>query len=140
MKCRRGYLSLEQPQPPPPPPQSRLFNRLTTESQNTCSAGYAMIPINDSYSGPIFQMRKETEIEDIYYDGNQYKLQNNTELTAWLNGATPYIVIWYNQINGAHATQTDESRQPLFDVATYSVFLICRMVQFQVEIPIIHSC
>jgi hypothetical protein len=39
-----------------------------------------------------------------------------TPLTSWLNGATGYVSVWYDQSGaGHHATQTDSTRQPIID-------------------------
>jgi hypothetical protein len=98
-----------------------VFNELTTESQGACSAGYAAVWINTEYTGPIFRIRNgdTNETLDVYYHDTQY-----TQLTLWLDGAIPYIAIWYNQVNTAHATQTNNSTQPIFHIATLSVLFI----------------
>lgn len=82
--------------------------------------------VNINYSGPIFKVRASTDsagsnLQDFYCDfyGNFVTTLpngNGNSITTWLNGATAYIAVWYDQsINSANISQTNTSTQPIYD-------------------------
>lgn len=75
-----------------------------------------------SYTGPVMTIRSSINnvIGHFYADsagtlGSEY-LGTGTSLSTWLNGATPYVQIWWDQTgNKNHAYQFDSGSQPTYN-------------------------
>ena len=72
--------------------------------------------------GPIVQVRRGSDniVLDFFadQDGNFGTSLDGAgvSLTAWLSGASAYVVVWYDQSGqGRHATQYTSTLQPVFD-------------------------
>ena len=88
----------------------------TSSLTNNCMVIYGCRRINPFYDGPIFNIRRSSDnaIQDFYSDFNQSfiatALSGGMLLSTWLNGATGYVVRWYDQSgNGNHATNTSNN-------------------------------
>lgn len=100
-----------------------LKQYLSTAAQNGFVGAYHTILISSSYKGPSVNIRRSTDnaTSDFYSDSNGNMGQSlgakGTSITSWLNGATGYVTIWYDQSGtGNHATQTITTSQPSLNV------------------------
>jgi hypothetical protein len=94
-------------------------------SNYTCSGAYALVKLK-AFPGsnlPVVQVRRSSDnaTGNIYADwqgnltyGNGYaSYPEGTSLANWLNGATGYVTIWYDQSgSGNNATQATTGFQP----------------------------
>jgi len=103
-------------------------------SSSTCKALYACRWVNNSYKGPIFQIKRDQDnVTSTFYMnalGTAIGTGSNgtgTSLTTWLTQSTPastiaYVLTWYDQSgNGNHATQSTAPYIPTFDTTTNTV-------------------
>jgi hypothetical protein len=92
------------------------------------SGVYGLVPLNGSYSGPLFQVRnsKTKVVQDFFAhtDDTFWTSPDSSgqQIGAWLDGATAYCTKWYDQSGaGNHATQEDEKLQPVVDYVNYAM-------------------
>ena len=86
------------------------------------SGAFAVFQVRPSYTGPTVQVRRSTDGATLdFYADRAGSLGTSlsgmgTSLTSWLNGATPYVTVWYDQSgSGNNATQADPNSQPIID-------------------------
>ena len=95
---------------------NNINNTNTVPLDNVSGANLALglRKLNSSYNGNALQLRRSSDnaTSDFGFVGNDLDLAS---ITAWLNGATGYCTILYDQSgNGGDVTQTDPNRQPSF--------------------------
>jgi hypothetical protein len=101
------------------PAQNRaLFTKLSSSANTSMSAAFSLRALN-STSAKVANIRNGSSsiTADFYGDGNGNLTTgingSGQSLTTWLNGATAYITILYDQSpKGANATQTTNTLQP----------------------------
>ena len=106
--------------------ESTTFNGLTAGGGITSLAQfqvgiYGVRQVNLFYAGPIFNVRRSSDnvTADVYSDSAGNLTVSSTTLTSWLNGATAYVPVWYDQSGkGSNATQTNTSYQPTFNTTS----------------------
>ena len=103
---------------------SGVTQQLSASGQTAMGGCYALRLISSSYLGPIVSIRRSSDnsISVFYSNGDGVLGQglNGTgaSITSWLNGATGYVAIWYDQsAAGNNATQTNTTRQPSINVS-----------------------
>lgn len=96
---------------------------------STANGMYSVKWVNIAYTGPIFNFRRSSDnaTSDFYASGDGVLGTSiggsGTSLTTWLNGATAYVVKWYDQSTvGNHATQTTNANQPSYDTSANAVY------------------
>ena len=87
--------------------------------KNNGMVAYSMRLINQSYTGPVIRVRRESDnLEKDFYAsplgdiGDEY-LARGQSLSNWLYGTTGYVRTWYDQFgsnNAANATTTTQPR------------------------------
>lgn len=82
-----------------------------------CSGAYSLTKLKASVTLAVCNIRRSSDnaTTDIYADwqGN-LAILGGTSLANWLNGATGYIVTWYDQSgNGNNATTSSNAMQPV---------------------------
>lgn len=101
-------------------------------NNNQLSAGlYGLVLLYSEYTGPVLTIRKSSDLSssslqnfyaDVYGTIGVYYLGTGISMNTWLNGNTPYIVQWWDQTgNQNHATQTNISYQPIFDISNNTI-------------------
>ena len=106
------------------------------------SGAYAVFQVRPSYSGPTVKARRSSDgaTLDFYADRNgsfgTSLAGTGTPLTAWLNGTTGYVVVWYDQSGaGNHATQTDPNSQPIVDTVSKRIDFTAQGGQAFLNLP-----
>ena len=100
---------------------------LSPEAFRSCSGAYSLSQLSSSYTGPIIKLTRSTDwtTSDFYPQtlNVQYSLvSGSTTLSTWLNGATGYVVVWYDQCGyGNHARQSSTDYQPTIDLVNNRV-------------------
>ena len=94
-----------------------VFNYSAPTANIYASASYSVRLLSSTWTGAVLNIRRSSDnsTSDFYSDptqssGDLWTLPYNhgTNLTNWLNGATGYVVIWYDQSgNGNNATNTN---------------------------------
>lgn len=106
-----------------------FIDKLSTSSQNGCSAAYSTRLLRSNYYGPMVRVRRSTDnAEQDFYGDTFGKLGiriygSGTSLTSWLGAATGHVVILYDQSgNVRNVTQTTNANQPTISSSgiTYS--------------------
>jgi hypothetical protein len=97
-------------------------------SSDNPSGVYGMVLLNPSYSGPVFQARRDGNqaTQDFYThtDGSYWTTPDSSgkKIDTWLNGATAYCSKWYDQSGaGNHALQTNSDLQPIVDYVNFAM-------------------
>ena len=86
-------------------------------NNTNCRVIYGCRRINPFHTGPILTIRRSSDnvTSDFYTDFMQSYLTTavnggGSSLSAWLNGATGYVYIWYDQTgNGNHAVNANNN-------------------------------
>ena len=96
---------------------------------NKSACAFALKLVNSNYTGAIVKIKRSSDNTeaDFYTDayginfGTDY-LGTGTSLTSWLNGATAFVLTWYNQVRiGQDATAGNSSALPILSNATIPV-------------------
>jgi hypothetical protein len=102
-----------------------LVDKLSTSSQNGCAAAYSTRLLRSNYYGPMVRVRRSTDnAEQDFYGDTFGKLGTRVyatgiSLTSWLNTATGYVAILYDQSgNVRNVTQTTNANQPTITTST----------------------
>lgn len=90
-----------------------MFEKLILDLYPGAVVGWSLRRISGAYNGPLIRVRNgNTNAEQDIAFNSQYDL-DTTSLQAFLNGATGYVVKFYDQSgNGNHITQTLAASQP----------------------------
>jgi hypothetical protein len=101
-----------------------LLSSLTTPI-SSCNGCYSTRLLNGNYTGYILKIRRADNIFMSFYSNTTGSLitsgQNGSGMSIYtfLSGANGYIDTWYDQSGKEnHATQTNTSLQPMFDVTS----------------------
>ena len=85
---------------------------------------YAVFRAVFTYEGPIIRIRRSSDNSTLDFFSDTFGSLGSlfdgagTSIYSWLDGDIAFVSIWYDQSGLArHATQTDCSYQPMFDVA-----------------------
>ena len=102
-----------------------VLDSMSGSGRTSLNAGYSIRRLSNTYFGPIINVRRGSDnvTRDFYSDnlGNLGVLLHGRgqSLTSWLNGATGYVTIWYDQSgNRRNATQTSTASQPTINATT----------------------
>jgi len=103
-------------------PDTNILTAAPTTEASISAGVYGCKLLFSSYTGPV--MTIQSSINNVtghfFADtngnlGSAY-LATGTTLSTWLNGATAYVQIWWDQTgNGNHAYQFDNGLQPIYD-------------------------
>jgi hypothetical protein len=107
-------------------PENCFINKLSTTSQANCSAAFSTRLLKANYTGPMVNVRRSSDNATIDFYGNvngvlgtiiNGKGQN---LSNWLNGATGFVTIWYDQSGntGRNLIQPNTTLQPTISGTT----------------------
>lgn len=100
-------------------PEQCFVNKLSTYSQNNCTAAFSTRLLISNYTGPMLNIRRGSDdaTQDFYGDINGTLGTtfggNGLSLIDWLNSATGYVTTIYDQSGfGRNVIQTTTSQQP----------------------------
>lgn len=85
------------------------------------NGAYSIKSVFSTYTGPVVQIRRSSDsaIIDFYSDADtngNLNTSSGVDYISWLNGATGYVTIWYDQSGkGYHAQQSNVAIQPTVD-------------------------
>ena len=89
-----------------------FFNYLLDDHSNNVVGAWSNRLISSSYSGPLINIRRDSDYTEQDFYGTQYGLDIN-EIETFLNGSNGYVTIWYDQSgNGINLMQLVYSNQP----------------------------
>lgn len=96
-----------------------VLNKIAVSTLSAAMAIFSMRLAKKNYTGPMVKVRRGSDNAeaDFYADvdgqlGTTYNGEG-TSVDAWLDGATGFVVTWYDQSpNARHATNTTPSTQP----------------------------
>lgn len=106
-----------------------FVDKLSTTSQNGCSAAYSTRLLRSNYYGPMVRVRRNSDNAEQDFYGDVFgKLgtriyATGTSLTTWLGGATGYVRMMYDQSgNVRNIGQATNANQPTITTSaiTYS--------------------
>ncbi len=93
-----------------------------------CSGSFSTIRTSTTYTGPTINVRRSSDNSTSDFYSNAYGQfgtildGSGTTLETWLGTSTGYIRTWYDQSGkNNHATQTNTSFQPTFDIINNQV-------------------
>lgn len=104
-------------------PENCFINKLSTNSQSNCSAAFSTRLLKSNYTGPMVNIRRSSDNATRNFYGNINgqlgTIINGTgqSLSNWLNGATGFVTIWYDQSGnvGRDLIQVTTSAQPVIN-------------------------
>ena len=115
---------------------SNVLNNISGQAATSLRGAYSYRLASQTYYGPLFNIRNgSTSAQADFYSDNNGNLgtaigASGTSISSWLNGATGYITIWYDQSGtNRHAIQNQSSLQPQLNLTGSTVNFVDFSIQ-----------